>query len=479
MEQNVALSEEGAGSDASEIWDRSLEILSGEVPSPYFSSMVYPLRPLSIDEGTCTIGVPNSFTRDIIEARFIETLRSAVSRAAGRDIDVVLTVWSDPQMIESIARRSAEVPVITNPPDEIGAGPAQRPMGTMSPMGAPGQLPKKYTFENFVVGDSNKLAYNVAIMVAEVPGQKFNPLFIYGGTGLGKTHLMYAIEDYARKLNPTIKVKYVQTSVFIDEFIATLTLKRDKATFDQKYINNKIVLFDDIQALSGTDAIQNKFFDIFNLLYGSNSHIVISSDRPPREMSQLSDRIQSRFEGGLMVDIAPPDLETRLAILQMKAKSEGVQVPDEAMVYIASKVNSNIRVLEGLLNRVVASARLYGTRIDLAMVQDVLKDQVAEADQARTPTLEVIQSLVSSYYDIEKADLTGKSRSRSLVHGRQVAMYLCRELTSETLISIGSKFGRDHATVIHSCRKIDLMIKQRRDVLEQVRELTNMINKSG
>lgn len=473
MEQNVSLSEEEVDSDAREVWGRSLEILSGDVPSTYFSSMVSPLRLLSLNGDTCTVGVPNSFTRDIIEARFMETLRSAVSRAACRDIDVVLTVRSDPRMIESIAGRSVE------PPVDVRASQPRRDAGAMSPVESPGQLQKKYTFENFVVGDSNKLAYSVATMVAEVPGQKFNPLFMYGGTGLGKTHLMYAIEDYAKKLNPSIKVKYVQTSVFIDEFIATLTLKRDKALFDQKYINNKIVLFDDIQALSGTNAIQNKFFDIFNLLYGSNSHIVISSDRPPREMSHLSDRIQSRFEGGLMVDIAPPDIETRLAILQMKARSEGVLVPDDAMVYIASKVNSNIRVLEGLLNRVVAYARLYGTRIDLPMVQDVLKDQVSEPDQARTPTIDVIQSLVSSYYDIARADLTGKSRSKSLVHGRQVAMYLCRELTSETLISIGSKFSRDHATVIHSCRKIDSLINQRRDVLEQVRELTNMINKAG
>lgn len=479
MEQHVALSEEDITGSASAVWDRSLEILSGEVPSTYFSSMVSPLRALSIDESVCTIGVPNSFTRDIIESKFLESLRSAVSRAAGRDIDVVLTVWSGPQVIESIAGRVTESGGAPRHAADISAGTSRHPAGGVPPVGAAVQLPKKYTFENFVVGDSNKLAYNVAIMVAESPGQKFNPLFIYGGTGLGKTHLMYAIEEYAKSLNPGIKVKYVQTSVFIDEFIATLTLKRDKATFDHKYINNKIVLFDDIQALSGTDATQDKFFDIFNLLYASNSHIVISSDRPPRDMSQLSDRIQSRFEGGLMVDIAPPDLETRLAILQLKAKSEGVTVPDDAMVYIASKVNSNIRVLEGLLNRVVASARLYGSRIDLPMVQDVLKDQVAESDHARTPTVEVIQSLVSSYYEITRADLTGKSRSKSLVHGRQVAMYLCRELTNETLISIGSKFGRDHATVIHSCRKIDALIKQRRDVLEQVRELTNMINRSG
>jgi len=480
MEQNVALSdsEEDAGG-ASEVWDRSLEILRGEVPSTYFNSIVSPLRPLSLDGSSCTLAVPNSFTRDIIESRFMDTLAGAVSMAAGKRIEVVLTVRSDPRMIASMAMRGPGREGDATAAGAVSSGQAPRRESSVPAMASPAQPLKKYTFENFIVGDSNKLAYNVAIMVAENPGQKFNPLFIYGGTGLGKTHLMYAIEEYARSLSPSIRVKYVQTSVFIDEFIATITLKRDKATFDQKYINNKIVLFDDIQALSGTDATQDKFFDIFNLLYASNSHIVISSDRPPREMSQLSDRIQSRFEGGLMVDIAPPDLETRLAILQLKAKSEGVSVPDDAMVYIASKVNSNIRVLEGLLNRVVASARLYGSRIDLPMVQDVLKDQVAEAGRSSVPTVEVIQSLVSSYYEIARADLVSKNRSKSLVHGRQVAMYLCRELTGETLISIGSKFGRDHATVIHSCRKIESLIKERREVLEEVRELTNMINRSG
>jgi len=256
-------------------------------------------------------------------------------------------------------------------------------------------------------------------------------------------------------------------------------MKRDMATFDQKYINNKIVLFDDIQALSGTDATQNKFFDIFNLMYHSNSHIVLSSDRLPSDMARLSDRIQSRFEGGLIIDIKPPDLETRLAILRMRARTEKVEVPDDAMIYIASKVKENIRTMEGLLNRVVAHHQLYGMKIDLPMVQEVLKDQVSEPDQSRAPTIDLIQNLVSNFYSIPGEDLTGKNRSRSLVHGRQVAMYLCREFTSETLISIGGKFGgRDHSTVLHSYRKVELLIKQRKDILREVHELTNMINKS-
>ena len=469
MEQKVALDYEGTEIKA--VWENCLDYLRGKISSPYFSSMISPLRPLSLEDGTLTMAVPNTFIKDRVESSYMDSLTEAAAKVFGMECRVVLTVATPPDLIESMASRSEttdEHPEVLN----------RVPDGSLLFEGAaPGR--KKYTFENFIVGDCNKFAYNAALMVAEVPGHNYNPLFIYGGTGLGKTHLLLAIKDYSEKLNPSIKVRLVQTSQFIDEFVTTLTMKRDMATFDQKYINNKIVLFDDIQALSGTDATQNKFFDIFNLMYHSNSHIVLSSDRLPSEMARLSDRIQSRFEGGLIIDIKPPDLETRLAILRMRARTEKVEVPDDAMIYIASKVKENIRTMEGLLNRVVAHHQLYGMKIDLPMVQEVLKDQVAEHDHPNAPSVDLIQNLVSNFYSIPKEDLTGKNRSRSLVHGRQVAMYLCRELTAETLLSIGGKFGgRDHSTVLHSYRKVESMIKQRKDILREVRELTNMINKS-
>ena len=458
MEQNIVV-EEAGGMDLEGLWHEALQRVKSEVPAAYYESMISPLQVLSFEGNTCTVAVPNSFMKEIITARYVDKITRAVSAVLGSDARVVLTVSSSAPMVESMAIRAPEAE--HKPP---AAQPAPR---------------KKYTFKNFVVGDSNKFAYNAALMVAELPGHNYNPLFIYGGTGLGKTHLLYAIQDYAVNMTPHIKVKYVQTSRFIDEFIATLTLKRDKATFDQKYINNKIVLFDDIQALSGTDATQNKFFDIFNLLYSANSHIVLSSDRPPSEIPQLSDRIRSRFEGGLMIDITPPDLETRLAILRMKARLEKVEIPDDVLVFIASKVKDNIRTLEGLLNRVIGYAQLYGTRIDLPMVQNVLKNQVAATHQSKAPSLDLIENLVSTYYSIAIADLTGKSRSRPLVHARQVAMYLCREMTDETLVAVGRKFGgRDHATVLHSCRKIESLIKNKREILQEVTELTNMVNKS-
>jgi len=464
MEPNVMLGEE-IPLGIEDVWSESLERVDGQIPAHIFSSMISPLKPISLEEDAFTIGAPSAFAKDIIATKYIDILAGAASATIGRPVHVVLTVASPGEMVESIAMRTPQ---------------ASRQLENASRLSSEDpSYPKKFTFDNFIVGDSNKFAYHAALMVAEFPGDKYNPLFIYGGTGLGKTHLLYAIKDYAEKMTPSIKVKYVQTSTFIDEFIATITLKRDKATFDQKYINNKIVLFDDIQALSGTDATQGKFFDIFNLLHGSNSHIVLSSDRPPSEIPQLADRIRSRFEGGLRIDITPPDLETRLAILHLKARDENVDIPDDALIYIASKVKDNIRSLEGLLNRVVASARLYGTRIDLAMVQDVLKDQVAEPHQSRTPSAEVIQNLVANYYNIAHYDLTSKSRSRPLVHARQVAMYLCREMTDATLIAVGMQFGgRDHTTVLHSCRKIDSLIKTKREIFQEVTELTNMINKS-
>jgi chromosomal replication initiator protein len=463
MEQHVVLEEESL-LKVDDIWRDTLERIDGQVPGHIFSSMISPLKPLSLDEGSFTIGAPSSFAKDIISTKYADIIARAASSALGRQVHIVLTVSTPEAIVEAMAMRSSE----------------QETSSERARLLTPDEgLPKKFTFDNFVVGDSNKFAYHAALMVAEFPGEKYNPLFIYGGTGLGKTHLLYAIKDYAEKMTPNIKVKYVQTSTFIDEFIATITLKRDKATYDQKYINNKIILFDDIQALSYTDATQGKFFDIFNLLQVSNSHIVLSSDRPPSEMPQLADRIRSRFEGGLRIDITPPDLETRLAILHLNARAENVDIPDDALIYIASKVKDNIRSLEGLLNRVVASARLYGTRIDLAMVQDVLKDQVAEPHQSKAPSIEVIQNLVANYYRVEIVDLVSKSRSRSLVHARHMAMYLCREMTDATLINIGGQFGgRDHTTVIHACTKIDSLIKTKRDIFQEVTELTNTINKA-
>jgi chromosomal replication initiator protein len=453
-------------------WSQTLDQLESVIPKPYYSSIIEPLLCLlSVENETCTVGVPNSFTRDIVESRYKGDIRNALSSVLEKEVNVIFTVSSSPAVIESVASR------VSPPPEDLEDNRVKAEF-------QPPANQQKYTFENFIVGDSNKFAYNAALMVAEFPGNAYNPLFIHGGTGLGKTHLLYAIEDFARTMNPSTRVTYVQTSKFIDEFIATITLKRDKSLFNQKYINNKIVLFDDIQALSGTDATQNKFFDIFNVLYSSSSHIVLSSDRPPSEIPQLSDRIRSRFEGGLMIDIKPPDIETRLAILRLKLRGlklrdESLHIPDDALIYMASKVKDNIRSLEGLLHRVIAYARLYGTRIDLGMVQDVLKDQVSESALIRTPTVEMIQDIVSNYYGIPVADLTGKSRSRPLVQSRQIAIYLCRELTDETLIRIGNFFGgRDHTTVLHSCKKVESLIKLKREMFQEITQLTNMINKA-
>ncbi|MCG2796176.1 MAG: chromosomal replication initiator protein DnaA [Actinomycetia bacterium] len=464
-EQSGSPNGKNGEADLDSVWKSCLGLIRAEIPTPYIASMIDPLRLISLEKDTCTVSVPNSFLKEIIAERYIGHLTDSLSRVTGRSINVLLTVLSSPSVVESIATR---VPRLDEMPPNEGNGGESAPPER-----------KTYTFENFIVGDSNKFAYSAALMVAEFPGHNYNPLFIYGGTGLGKTHLLYAIQAYATAMNPGTKVTYVQTSKFIDEFIATITLKRDKEIFDQKYINNRIVLFDDIQALSTTDATQNKFFDIFNVLYSANSHIVLSSDRPPVEIPQLSDRIRSRFEGGLMIDIMPPDLETRMAILGMKANVEGIEIPDDSLMFIASKVKDNIRTLEGLFHRVVAYAQLYGTKIDLPMVQDVLKDQVAEPFQSKAPTVELIQNTVSSYYSIPRDDLASKSRSRPLVQGRQVAMYLCRELTDETLLAIGKQFGnRDHATVIHSCRKVESLIKLKRDMFQEVTQITNIINKS-
>ena len=331
-----------------------------------------------------------------------------------------------------------------------------------------------------MVGDSNKFAYHAALMVAEFPGEKYNPLFIYGGTGLGKTHLLYAIKDYAEKMTPNIKIKYVQTSTFIDEFIATITLKRDKATFDQKYINNKIILFDDIQALSGTDATQGKFFDIFNLLYGSNSHIV-AVERPPSERDTPAGRPHKVALRGRPADRHHPAGPGDPARDPPRESARGERGDPGRRAHLHRFQGQGQHPFAG---GPAQPGRRFGAP---------LRDEDRPGDGAGRPqrpghgASPVARRLVStssrtSWRTTTTStvyDLTGKSRSRPLVHARQVAMYLCREMTDATLIGIGGQFGgRDHTTVIHSCRKIESLIKTKREIFQEVTELTNMINKS-
>jgi chromosomal replication initiator protein len=336
----------------------------------------------------------------------------------------------------------------------------------------------KYTFDSFVIGSSNRFAHAAALAVAEAPAQAYNPLFIYGSTGLGKTHLLQAIAQYTSEHAGSLTARYVTSETFMNDFINSLRDKRIEG-FKQRYRNYDVLLIDDVQFFEHKERIQEEFFHTFNSLYEAGSQIVISSDRPPREISTLEERLRSRFEWGLITDIQPPDLETRIAILRKKEKIDGIAVPDaDVLTFIASRISTNIRELEGALTRVVAFSSLTGREMTTELAQFVLKDVFPQGELAQV-TIKGIQDHVSDRFGLSLEELCGDKRSQNIVYPRQVAMYLSRELTDASLPKIGKEFGgRDHTTVIHATSKIARLIKEDRTVYNLVQELTARIKQA-
>ena len=342
----------------------------------------------------------------------------------------------------------------------------------------PARLNPKYTFETFVIGASNRFAHAAAVAVAEAPAKAYNPLFVYGESGLGKTHLLHAIGHYAHSLYPGVRVRYVNSEEFTNDFINSI--RDDKASaFQRRYRDVDVLLIDDIQFLQGKVQTQEEFFHTFNTLHNANKQVVITSDLPAKQLAGFEERMRSRFEWGLMTDVQPPDLETRIAILRKKAIGERLQVRDEVLEYIASKISTNIRELEGALIRVTAFASLNRQHVDLSLAEIVLKDLIP-ADDTSEITAATIMAQTAAYFGLTMEDLCGSSRSRVLVNARQIAMYLCRELTDLSLPKIGQQFGgRDHTTVIHADRKIRHLMAERRSIYNQVTELTNRIKQTS
>ncbi len=342
------------------------------------------------------------------------------------------------------------------------------------PQAEPARLNPKYTFETFVIGSSNRFAHAAAVAVAEAPAKAYNPLFVYGGSGLGKTHLLHAIGHYAQSIGTARTVRYVSTEEFTNDFINSLRDDKTQA-FQRRYRDVDILLVDDIQFLENRERTQEEFFHTFNTLHNANKQIVISSDRSPKQLSTLEDRMRTRFEWGLLTDIQPPDLETRIAILRKKAAQERLAAPPEVLEFIASKISSNIRELEGALIRVTAFASLNRQPVDMGLAEVVLKDLIPEGGGPEI-TAATIMAATAEYFSLTMDDLCGSSRSRVLVNARQVAMYLCRELTDLSLPKIGQTFGgRDHTTVMHADRKIRSQMAERRSLYNQIAELTNRI----
>jgi chromosomal replication initiator protein len=352
-----------------------------------------------------------------------------------------------------------------------------RGQGGRSPA-EPARLNPKYTFETFVIGASNRFAHAAAVAVAEAPAKAYNPLFVYGESGLGKTHLLHAIGHYAQSLYPAVRVRYVNSEEFTNDFINSI--RDDKASaFQRRYRDVDVLLIDDIQFLQGKVQTQEEFFHTFNTLHNANKQVVITSDLPPKQLAGFEERMRSRFEWGLITDVQPPDLETRIAILRKKAIGERLQARDDVLEYIASKISTNIRELEGALIRVTAFASLNRQQVDLSLAEIVLKDLIP-ADDTPEITAATIMAQTAAYFSLTMEDLCGQSRSRVLVNARQIAMYLCRELTDLSLPKIGQQFGgRDHTTVIHADRKIRQLMAERRSIYNQVTELTNRIKQTS
>ncbi|MBE3597098.1 MAG: chromosomal replication initiator protein DnaA [Hydrogenibacillus sp.] len=422
---------------AQHIWQQVLEILKARISKPSFDTWFGETTAAAKDDQQFIIITPNTFIKGWLSDNYTEYLSDLIESIAGRPFRVGFITREEWESAPPDARTAPDLPP-TNPTADAKSSDPLNP---------------KYVFETFVVGNGNRFAHAAAYAVAERPAQSYNPLFIYGGVGLGKTHLMHAIGHYVRKHHPGLKVVYLSAEKFTNEFIHAI---RDNApeSFRNKYRNVDLLLIDDIQFLANKEQTQEEFFHTFNTLHEANKQIVISSDRPPKSIPTLEDRLRSRFEWGLITDIQPPDLETRVAILYKKAKGEGINIPHDALLYIASQVSTNIRELEGALIRVIAYASLVRRDIDVPLAEEALKDLIAQKNHKKLTVFD-IQKTVADYYGVKIEDLKGKKRSKEIVLPRQVAMYLTREMTELSLPKIGQEFGgRDHTTVLHAHEKI-------------------------
>jgi chromosomal replication initiator protein len=486
--------------DLEQVWARALDGLSDGQLSPQHRAWVGLTRPLGLVEDTALLAAPNEFAKDVLDSRLRPVIAAALSTAYGRQIRVAVTVQPLPAGTEeppfddgepagydehSNDRRAGEDRLSNvralpgtgrdrhGPDGAGGGGHPGRPVTGQRTV-EPARLNPKYSFETFVIGASNRFAHAAAVAVAEAPAKAYNPLFVYGESGLGKTHLLHAIGHYAQNLFAGARVRYVSSEEFTNDFINSL--RDDKAqAFQRRYRDVDILLVDDIQFLENKERTQEEFFHTFNTLHNANKQIVISSDRPPKQLSTLEDRLRTRFEWGLITDVQPPDLETRIAILRKKAAQDRLAAPPDVLEFIASKISTNIRELEGALIRVTAFASLNRQPVDLSLAEIVLKDLIP-ADGGPEITGATIMAATAEYFGLTMEDLCGSSRSRVLVTARQIAMYLCRELTDLSLPKIGQMFGgRDHTTVIHADRKIRGQMSERRATYNQVAELTNRI----
>lgn len=437
-----------------EIWDQTLKLIKTELTEVSYNTWLKSLEPVSIKGRRIILGVPNDFNKGILETRYMTLITNAIKQITSQDfkIEFIIPGSDDFNNLNLTTNNdSKDINFFESP-----------------------NLNPKYVFDTFVIGNSNRFAHAASLAVAETPAKAYNPLFIYGGVGLGKTHLMHAIGHYTLSQNPNTKVVYVSSEKFTNELINSI--KDDKnVEFRNKYRTVDVLLIDDIQFIAGKERTQEEFFHTFNALYEANKQLIISSDRPPKEIPTLEDRLRSRFEWGLITDIQPPDFETRIAILRKKAELENIDIENEVLHFIAKKIKSNIRELEGALIRICAYSSLTNKDISVDLANEALKD-IISSSKPKQVTISYIKDVIAQDYNVKVDDLISKRRTRSITYPRQIAMYICRELTDFSLPKIGEEFGgRDHTTVIHAYDKISKDIKADNDFKNRIEKIIKEI----
>lgn len=441
------------------LWKRVLDIIETKLSKPSFETWLQSTKISSLENDTLTIVAPNDFARDWLESRYSPLIQDTVFEVVGEKLKIKFITPSSANEFNLDTKPVAKNKPTINDEELSQSKPILNP---------------KYVFDTFVIGSGNRFAHAASLAVAEAPAKAYNPLFIYGGVGLGKTHLMHAIGHYVIEHNKNAKVLYISSENFTNEFINSI---RDNKTveFRNKYRNIDVLLIDDIQFLAGKEQTQEEFFHTFNALHEANKQIIISSDRPPKEIPTLEDRLRSRFEWGLITDVQPPDLETRIAILRKKAKAENLDIPNDVMIYIANQINTNIRELEGALIRVVAYSSLINKDMNGELASEALKD-IIPSSKPKVITIPNIQRAVAEHYNLKLDDFKAKKRTKSVAFPRQIAMYLVRELTDYSLPKIGEEFGgRDHSTVIHAYDKISNQLKIDSELEKLIKKLKESI----
>ncbi len=455
------------------IWNQTLNEVKDKLSNPSFKTWFSNTKPVDMkDDNIMLIEVPNDFIKDWIETRYNDLITEIIQNLT--DTNLECRFYTEEELKEKNQEEEEE----EIEEDKTENNNDKKTKEKDKEYNINTNLNPKYSFDSFVVGNGNRFAHAAALAVAEAPAKAYNPLFLYGDVGLGKTHLMQAIAHYILKHNPDNKVVYVSSETFTNELINAI--KDDKtAAFRDKYRNIDILLVDDIQFLANKERTQEEFFHTFNSLHESNRQLIISSDRPPKEIPTLEERLRSRFEWGLITDIQKPDLETRIAILRKKADMENLKVPNEVIIYIANNIQSNIRELEGALIKVIAYSSLVDKEIDADLAEKALKDLIVENEEPREVNIDLIKDVVVNYYNLKKEDMTSKKRTQKIAFPRQIAMYLSRELTELSLPHIGEEFGgRDHTTVIHAYNKIEEKINEDDEFSKVINKIKSRINNS-